>query len=259
MTLRPGDRIFYSWHPLSDNPLDALRLYFCRVTTQRHALIALTSHDRIGDTGRATGFYVSEAAHPWLALTDAGHAVSFMSVSGGRAPMDGLDAADPVQQKFLADRAVNDALANTLPAADIDPAGIDAIVFAGGHGTMWDFPHSPDLQRITRHIWERGGVVAAVCHGLAALVNVHLSDGTLLVAGRRMAAFTDSEERAVGLADVVPFLLSTMLEERGARLEAAADFQAKVVVDGRLMTGQNPASAPELALALTAALAPVAA
>jgi putative intracellular protease/amidase len=225
-------------------------------TPRRRILLALTSHDRIGDTGRPTGFYVSEAAHPWLALTERGHTVDLVSVAGGRPPMDGLDPEDPVQRRFLDDPAVRDALDRTPAAADVDPAGYDAVVFAGGHGTMWDFPGSAALQRITREVWEHGGIVAAVCHGPAALVDVRLSDGTPLVAGRRMAAFTDSEERAVGLDRVVPFLLSNTLAARGAHLEAAPDFQAKVVVDGRLVTGQNPASAPALAEALAAALTP---
>jgi putative intracellular protease/amidase len=225
-------------------------------TPQRRILLALTSHDRIGDTGRATGFYVSEAAHPWLALTEAGHTVDLISVAGGRPPTDGLDPGDPVQRRFLDDPAVREALGRTPAAADVDPARYDAVVFAGGHGTMWDFPGSVALQRITRDVWERGGVVAAVCHGPAALVDVRLSDGTFLVAGRRMAAFTDAEEKAVGLDAVVPFLLSSTLAERGAHLEAAPDFQARVVVDGRLVTGQNPASAPGLAEALVTALTP---
>jgi putative intracellular protease/amidase len=223
-------------------------------TPQRRILLALTSHDRIGDTGRATGFHVSEAAHPWLALTGRGHAVDLVSVAGGRPPMDGLDPADPVQCRFLDDPTVQGALAHTPAAGDVDPSGYDAVVFAGGHGTMWDFADSAALQRITRTVWERGGIVAAVCHGPAALVNVRLADGTFLVAGRRMAAFTDAEEKAVGLDAVVPFLLSSTLAERGARLEAAPDFRAKVVVDGRLVTGQNPASAPGLAAAVAEAL-----
>ncbi|MGF1662883.1 MAG: type 1 glutamine amidotransferase domain-containing protein [Kineosporiaceae bacterium] len=227
------------------------------MTITRRILLVLTSHDRIGDTGRPTGFYVSEAAHPWLALTERGHTVDVLSVAGGRPPMDGLDPADPVQRRFLDDPAVREALGRTPAAADVDPAGYDAVMFAGGHGTMWDFPGSTPLQLITRDVWERGGVVAAVCHGPAALVDVRLSDGSFLVAGRRMAAFTDSEERAVGLDAVVPFLLSGTLAERGARLEAAADFQAQVVVDGRLVTGQNPASAPGVAAALAEALSPV--
>jgi putative intracellular protease/amidase len=224
------------------------------MTTPRRILLSLTSHDRIGDTDRTTGYYVSEAAHPWLALTERGHTVDLVSVAGGRPPMDGLDPDDAVQRRFLDDPAVRDALAGTPAAADVDPSGYDAVVFAGGHGTMWDFPDSPALQRITRGVWDAGGIIAAVCHGPAALVNVRLTDGTPLVAGRRMAAFTDSEERAVGLDRVVPFLLSSTLAERGARLEAAPDFQAQVVIDGRLVTGQNPASAPGLAAALADAL-----
>jgi putative intracellular protease/amidase len=129
-------------------------------------------------------------------------------------------------------------------------SGYQAIFFAGGHGTMWDFPDSPAVQRVTREIYERGGVVAAVCHGPAALVNVKLSNGDYLLKGKRFAAFTDDEERAVKLESVVPFLLASTMQARGGTHEAAANFQAKVVSDQRLVTGQNPASATGVAEAV---------
>ena len=144
---------------------------------------------------------------------------------------------------------------NDAPALrEVQPEGIDAIYFPGGHGTMWDFPEDPNVQDVVRGIYERGGIVAAVCHGPAALLNVNLTDDSLLIAGKRMAAFTDEEERAMELEQVVPFLLSSELAKRGARLVQAGKSQPQVVVDGRLITGQNPASAvlvgEELAKAL---------
>jgi putative intracellular protease/amidase len=219
-------------------------------TATRKALIVLTSHDRLGDTDRSTGFYVSEAAHPWKALNAAGVDVDLVSVRGGRPPMDGLDRDDPVQREFLADPVTAERLAHT-PAPDaVDADQYDVVVYAGGHGTMWDFRGNEDLQRITREVYERGGIVAAVCHGPAGLVDVTLSDGTPLVAGKDVAAFTNAEEEAVGLADVVPFLLADALVEQGARHRPGANFTAQVVVDGRLVTGQNPASAPGVAAAV---------
>ncbi|TKD43492.1 type 1 glutamine amidotransferase domain-containing protein, partial [Azotobacter chroococcum] len=122
--------------------------------------------------------------------------------------------------------------------------------FAGGHGAMWDFPDSPDVARVTREIYEAGGVVGAVCHGPAALVNVTLSNGAYLVAGKNLSAFTDDEERAVKLDQVVPFLLTSTLTQRGAQHHPAADWTAKVVVDGRLVTGQNPQSASGVGAAI---------
>ncbi len=220
------------------------------MTRTRKVLIALTSHDLLGDTGRATGFYVSEAAHPWQVLTEAGFQVDLVSVRGGRPPMDGLDNADPDQAAFLADQRIAEQLAATPAARDVDASRYDAILYAGGHGAMWDFPHDADLAGVARDIYEAGGAVAAVCHGPAALLAVTLSDGSPLVEGRNVAAFTDSEEEAAGLTAVVPFLLQRRLEELGAKHTGAPDFEAHVVVDGRLVTGQNPASARGVGRAL---------
>jgi putative intracellular protease/amidase len=220
----------------------------------RSILIALTSHRELGDTGRETGFFVGEAAHPWKVFTDAGYTVDLVSVAGGVPPQDGLDADDPIQKEFLADERVAGQLAATRTPADVDPADYDAIFFAGGHGTMWDFPDDTRLAGLARDVYERGGVVSAVCHGPSALVNVTLSDGTPLVAGKRVSAFTNEEEAAVGLTDVVPFLLQTRLEERGAKHSGAPNFAAYVVRDGRLVTGQNPASATGVAEAVLEAL-----
>ena len=207
------------------------------------ALIALTSHSELGRTGRSTGYYVGEAAEPWEVFRAAGYDVDLVSVAGGEPPVDGRDENDSTQNDFLATAGVTD----TPKAADVDPAGYDVILFAGGHGTMWDFPDDPDLARIARSVYERGGVVAAVCHGPSALVNLTLTDGSRLIAGKRVAGFTNSEEAAVGLTDEVPFLLADKLTEAGAQHVAAPDFTEHVVVDERLVTGQNPQSARAVA------------
>ena len=224
--------------------------------TNRSILIALTSHDKLGTTGRATGYYLSEVAHPWRVFTDAAYTVDLVSVRGGEPPRDpGVDLDDPVQREFLADPRASAQLRDTPSPEGIDPDRYDAILFAGGHGTMWDFPDCTGLAALARHVYERGGVVAAVCHGPAALVDLTLSDGTYLVAGRRVAAFTDEEESAVGLDGVVPFSLQARLIERGADHVRAPKFTARVVRDGRLVTGQNPASATGVAEQTLAALA----
>jgi putative intracellular protease/amidase len=213
-------------------------------------LIALTSHSELGDTGRSTGFYASEAAEPWEVFQAAGFEVELVSVAGGKPPVDGVDEADPVQQRFF--ESVD--LDHTRTAAELNPADYDAIFFAGGHGTMWDFPAAKELASLAAAIYERGGVVAAVCHGPSGLVELRLSDGSYLVDGKNVAAFTNAEESAVGLTEVVPFLLADALTARGAHHIPAADFTDHVVTHERLVTGQNPASARSAATAVAALL-----
>lgn len=228
-------------------------------SSPRRALIVLTSHAELGDTGRATGYYLPEVAHPWRVFTEAGMPVDLVSVRGGEPPVDGVDLSDPAQQAFLDDPVVATALANTPKPDEIDAADYAVVFYAGGHGTMWDFPGNRELAELARQVYENGGVVAAVCHGPAGLVDVTLSDGSYLVAGKRVAAFTDDEEAAVGLADVVPFLLASRLVERGAEHVPAPNFRAQVVTDGRLVTGQNPASATPTAEAVVSVLRELAA
>lgn len=206
-------------------------------------LFVLTSHGAKGNTGETTGFYLGEVTHPLAVLQAAGVAVEFASIAGGEPPVDGLDLDDDTNARYWADDAFRGAIRSTAKLADVEPTRYAAIFFAGGHGAMWDFPTSPAVNNVTRQIFENGGIVAAVCHGPAALVNVTLSDGTYLVAGRNVSAFTDSEESAIGLDKTVPFLLAKTLVERNAIHHPAPDWTSKVVVDGRLVTGQNPQSA----------------
>lgn len=206
-------------------------------------LFVLTSHDRKGNTGQPTGFYVPEAAHPWNVLQQRDVEVDFVSPKGGRPPMDGLAGADAVCRRFLDSEDIKRKLDATPTPEGISSGEYAGILFVGGHGTMWDFPGNSALARIAAEIYEAGGIVGAVCHGPAGLVNLKLSNGDYLVEGRRVAAFTDDEEKAVGLDGVVPFLLASTLRERGAILVPAPNWQENVVVDGRLVTGQNPASA----------------
>lgn len=214
-----------------------------KIMEPQKVLIVVTSHDSLGDTGKSTGFYLSEASHPHDVFTQAGMEVDFVSPKGGKAPMDGVKLDDPVNKAFLENPQTLAKVENTLRPEQIDPKQYDAIFYAGGHGTMWDFPHNEKLAGIAAEIYEGGGVVGAVCHGPAGLVNIKLSDGKYLVAGKTVSAFTNEEEEAVGLTKVVPFLLESKLVERGAKFTKAANFEPHVAVSDRLVTGQNPASA----------------
>ena len=206
-------------------------------------LFALTSHNQKGNSGQATGFYLAEASHPWAVLKSAGFEIDFVSPKGGQPPMDGVDMEDAINRRFLEDSDVTKKMRNTPTPAQLNAADYAAIFFVGGHGTMWDFPDDESLAQLATTIYENGGILSAVCHGPAALINLKLANGDYLVKGKKVAAFTDDEERAVKLDTVVPFMLATTLCQRGAQHVAAPNWQANVMVDGRLVTGQNPASA----------------
>jgi len=216
-------------------------------------LFILTSHDDLGGV-RKTGFYINEAAHPWKVLRDAGYTVDFASVRGGVPPQDGRDENDAEQNAFLTDTDVARQLTNTMTVADYDPADYDAVLYVGGHGTVFDFPGNTELAAFTAKVYDNGGVVSAVCHGPAGLLDITLPDGSYLVAGKNVASFTNNEEAAVGLTDTVPFLLATELEKRGAIHHPAPNFTDNVITDGRLITGQNPQSATSIGEAILTAL-----
>lgn len=211
-------------------------------------LIVVTSHAVLGTTGQSTGYYLSEVTHPWAALKERGISVEIASPKGGKAPLDAksLKLNDPINKIFWENPATRAQLENTRSLSEIKPTDYQGIIFAGGHGTMWDFPDDPNLQRVAEKIYESGGVVAAVCHGPAALVNLRTKDGQYLVAGKRVAAFSNAEEEAAGLTKVMPILLESTLIQRGATYSKAGLWEKHVVVDGRLVTGQNPASAARL-------------
>jgi putative intracellular protease/amidase len=200
-------------------------------------LLVLTSHDDLG--GRyLTGFSVPDAAHAWCAFRQAGVDVDLTSVRGGRPPMHGFERGDPAQLEFVQ----LSGLATTRQAAEVDSVGYDGIFYVGGHGALFDFPDDRDLARLGRDVHESDGVVAAVGHGAAALVNLSLSTGSYLVEGKEVSSFTNAEEDMVGLLDVVPFPLQTALEERGAKHVNGPVFACQVSVADRLVTGQNLAS-----------------
>ncbi len=217
----------------------------------KRILIALTSHDKKGTaTGAPTGAYLPEIAHPHIVFSQAGYTVDLVSTRGGRVPLDGVEDSDAASKAFLEEPSIARQLHESQSSTQIDAARYAAIFFAGGHGAMWDFPDAHAFSAAASAIYEAGGVVGAVCHGPAGLVNVRLSNGGYLLTGKTVSAFTNDEERAVKLETVVPFLLETRLVERGAHFEAAPNWQQKVVVSERLVTGQNPASATGVAEAM---------
>lgn len=219
-------------------------------------LFVLTSHEKLGDTGETTGYFLGEAAHPYEVLTKAGYKVEFVSPQGGKAPVDAksLKPDDAISQRWWKDEAFQKGVSQTLKPADLDPSRYAAILFVGGHGAMWDFPDNAPLADVASKIYDQGGVVAAVCHGPAGLVNIKLPNGHYLVDGKDIAAFSNDEEKIVKLDKVVPFLLADRLEERGAKWQGAPNFRPKVVVSERLVTGQNPASATGVGEAMVSLL-----
>lgn len=212
----------------------------------KKVLFVVTSHDTKGSTGQKTGYYLSEVAHPWHVLTEAGYEIDFVSPKGGQPPVDGVNLNDPVNKAFVENQKYQEKINHSLKPEQVNAADYAAIFYAGGHGTMWDFADNTEIADIAASIYENGGAVGAVCHGPAGLVNVKLGNGKYLVDGKRVNSFTNEEETAVKLETVVPFLLETQLIERGAKFEKAGLWQEKVVVDGRLVTGQNPASATKV-------------
>lgn len=211
--------------------------------TSNKVLFVLTSHDHKGN--KPSGFFLSEVSHPYAVLTQAGYAIDFVSPKGGKAPVDpdSLDLQDGANASFWNDPKLRGLTENTKRPADVRAEDYAAIYFAGGHAAMWDLPDDPALAALTAAIYERGGIVGAVCHGPAGLVNVKLSNGDYLIKDMFVAAFTNDEEREVGLDRVVPFKLADRLKERGAHHEAGPNWHINVCTSGRLVTGQNPASA----------------
>jgi putative intracellular protease/amidase len=209
-------------------------------------LIILTSHDKLGDTGKKTGFWLEEFAAPYYVLLDAGAEITLASPAGGQPPLDPSsdvpDAQTEATKRFKKDEAAQRALANTTKLEEIDAEGFDAIFYPGGHGPLWDLAENADSQRIIEAFMAKGRPVAAVCHAPAVFLHTQGTDGKPLVSGRRVTGFTNTEEEAVGLTEIVPFLVEDMLKANGGLYEKGPDWGSHVVVDDKLVTGQNPAS-----------------
>jgi putative intracellular protease/amidase len=210
---------------------------------EKKVLFVVTSHDQIGNTGRKTGYYLSEVSHPWEILHSAGYEIDFVSPKGGKAPVDGFNLEDSINKKFWDNGTYRNKIENTMKPNEVNPEEYSAIHYAGGHGTMWDFADNVELAEIAQKIYENNGVVSAVCHGPAGLVNIKLNNGKYLVDGKKINSFTNEEEIAAQLEKVVPYMLETTLIERGAKFEKSGLWQKHVTVDQRVVTGQNPQSA----------------
>ncbi len=219
-------------------------------------LAVVTSTMHIGDSGKKAGFELTELSRAWYVFVANGYAVDIASPRGGKPPMrldDGLVAAD---HAFLNDAEAQHKLDHSLPLADVDATAYAAVYFVGGKGTMFDFPGNADIERIVRHVHDHGGVVGAVCHGPAALLDVRLADGRRLVEGRRMTGFTNAEELFLikEARELFPYLLQDRLSANGARFVEGPLYLDNTVIDGRLVTGQNPWSTWSVAEAMIAAL-----
>lgn len=217
-------------------------------------LMVLTSHGQLGETGKATGLWLEELAAPYYVFKDAGAEVTLASPAGGQPPVDPnseqADRQTEATKRFRADAQAMQALAHTHKLADIDREVYDAVFYPGGHGPLWDLADNKDSRILVDTIYASGKPVAAVCHGVAALRDARGPFGLPLVRGKAVTGFSNSEERAAGLADAVPFLVEDMLKEAGGQYSSAADWQAHVVTSGNLITGQNPASSAGAAKAV---------
>ncbi|WP_307788513.1 MULTISPECIES: type 1 glutamine amidotransferase domain-containing protein [Hymenobacter] len=208
--------------------------------------MVLTSHDQLGDTGKKTGFWLEEFAAPYYVFQDAGATLTLASPKGGQPPLD-PKSDDPSAQteateRFKQDAAAQQALANTVKLSAVSVADYDAIFYPGGHGPLWDLTEDATSIALLEAAYAAGKPLAAVCHAPGVLRHVKAADGSLLVKGKAVAGFTNTEEDAVQLTGIVPFLVEDMLKENGGNYSKGPDWQPYVVTDGHLITGQNPAS-----------------
>jgi putative intracellular protease/amidase len=209
-------------------------------------LFVLTSHDTLGDTGKKTGFWVEEFANPYYTLLDKGANITIASPKGGAAPVDpssdAPDAATEDTERFNRDATAKDMVANTKKLADINPDDFDAVFYPGGHGPLWDLANDKTSIALIEKFNNQQKPVSFVCHAPAALKGVKNADGSPLVKGKKVTGFTNTEEAAVGLTEIVPFLVEDMLTENGGIYSKKEDWAAYAIQDGNLITGQNPAS-----------------
>jgi putative intracellular protease/amidase len=221
-------------------------------------LMVLTSHDQLGKTGEKTGFWLEEFAAPYYVFKDAGAAITLASPLGGQPPLDPKSDAPDFQteatKRFKADPAAQAVLAKTHRLDSINPAEFDAVFYPGGHGPLWDLAEDAASIALIESTLGAGKPLAAVCHAPAVLRHPKAADGKSVVRGKAVTGFTNTEEAAVGLTDVVPFLVEDMLTRNGGKYSKGADWQPYVLTDGLLITGQNPASSAPAAMALLKAI-----
>jgi putative intracellular protease/amidase len=210
------------------------------------SLIVCTSHADFPGRPQKTGLWLSEATHFYDEIASRNLPYDIASPKGGLVPIDerSIDKRDTTNEKWYNNPTFRQKLEQSIPLGDVDPAAYQIVFFSGGHGALWDFPDNPDVQRIARYVYENGGMVAAVGHGVSGLVNVTLSDGTPLISNRQLTGFSNMEEKLLRLVDEVPFLLEDALKEKKALYSKGIfPFITYIEMDERLVTGQNPLSA----------------
>ena len=224
-----------------------------------NVLMVLTSHDQLGDTGKKTGFWLEEFAAPYYTLKDAGAAITVVSPLGGQPPLDPKsdepDAQTEATKRFKGDTDAQAVLASTGKLAEVNAADFDAVFYPGGHGPLWDLAEDKNSIALIETMAAAGKPVATVCHAPGVLRHVKAADGSPLVKGKQVTGFTNTEEEGVGLTKIVPFLVEDMLKANGGVYSKGADWASYVLTDGKLVTGQNPASSEEAAKALLKLLA----
>jgi putative intracellular protease/amidase len=221
-------------------------------------LMVLTSHDQMGDTEHKTGFWLEEFTSPFYVFKDAGADITLASPKGGQPPVDpnseAEDALTESTQRFAQDTHAREMLASTKKLADVDMNQYDAIFYPGGHGPLWDLANDEKSAELIKTAYEQDKVIGAVCHAPGVFKNVFIKPGQNLVGGREVTGFTNTEEEAVQLDKIVPFLVEDMLKDNNARYSRGDDWGPHIVVDGKLITGQNPASSEGAAKAVLQAL-----
>lgn len=214
-------------------------------------LIVLTSHSQLGSPGEKTGFWIEEFATPYYVLADAGAQITIASPAGGQPPVDpkseAPDAQSPATQRFFKDMEVIDKVAHSYKLSDVEEANFDAVFYPGGHGPMWDLATDKTSIKLIEDFYNTQKPIAFVCHAPAALVNVKAENGHPLVKGKKVTGFSNTEEEAVGLTKVVPFLLEDELKKLGGHYSKGSDWSSFVQQDGLLITGQNPGSSEAVA------------
>ena len=217
-------------------------------------VMVLTSYDKLGDTGKRTGLWLEEFATPYYLFKDMGAGITLASPKGGQPPLD-PKSDDPASQtsaiqRFKNDKEAQQALANTVKLSNIKAEDYDAVFYPGGHGPLWDLSEDRDSIALIEALYAAGKPVAAVCHGPAVFRHTKMPDGLPLVQGKSVTGFANTEEAAIGLTGIVPFLVEDLLKNNGGNYSKAEDWQSYVVTDGNLITGQNPASSEAAARAL---------
>ena len=219
-----------------------------------HILMVLTSHDQLGDTGKKTGFWLEEFAAPYYVFKDAGAQITLASPHGGQPPLDPKSDDENAQtdatRRFKADAEAQKQLASTVPLSSVKAGDFDAVFYPGGHGPLWDLAEDAQSIALIEKTFAAGKPLALVCHAPGVLRHTKAPDGSPLVQGKKVTGFTNSEEDAVQLTKIVPFLVEDMLKANGGVYSKGPDWAPYVLTDGTLITGQNPASSEQGAHAL---------